>query len=391
MTPRATRGYTAKRNSTASPRLGTHARLTGPDRSQGYGPSPRMADSAASPLVIQHLFHLIRNLVQEDLEAGLLEGEVAAARKHHDPGLAVKPTKVVEAELRHSPTILGRMQQHDRWSLVLLGWNSRTCLEERAVPAHRQRATTAARVGEHCMTEARVVRNRRHRGQHADRDPWTRRWPPGELQQWQSQPRYPRGSHDGGSDARPSRVEQAGRNDPLGQSGHCSGVDREGTTHARPDEDKWPLVMLATHEIDEQLLPVAITDAAASTPHPDRSPVTGQIDHRNPSAQATQVCSVGPHRRRVPSRSMDQQHSDRSRRGTHVLDVQVPRTTPVRRIPPPRRGHPPHWCRDEAHERLVPAVRGVKSASPCRWHLRSTLRKRPIHTRNVTGVPGVRD
>ncbi|WP_226996424.1 hypothetical protein [Tessaracoccus flavus] len=34
-----------------------------------------MADSAASPLVIQHLFQLIRNLVQEDLEAGLLEGK----------------------------------------------------------------------------------------------------------------------------------------------------------------------------------------------------------------------------------------------------------------------------------------------------------------------------
>src|SRR5699024_4503282 len=172
-----------------SPRLGTHARLTRPDRPPGYGPSPRMADSAASPLVIQHLFNLIRNLVQEDLETGLLEGEVAAARKHHDPGLAAKPTKVVEAELRHSPTILGRVQQHDRWSLVLLGWNSRTRLEERAVPAHRHRATTAARVGEHCMTEARVVRNRRHRGQHADRDPWIRRWPPDELQQWQSQPR----------------------------------------------------------------------------------------------------------------------------------------------------------------------------------------------------------
>src|SRR5699024_10905424 len=112
-----------------SPRLGTHARLTRPDRPPGYGPSPRMADSAASPLVIQHLFNLIRNLVQEDLETGLLEGEVAAARKHHDPGLAAKPTKVVEAELRHSPTILGRVQQHDRWSLVLLGWNSRTRLE----------------------------------------------------------------------------------------------------------------------------------------------------------------------------------------------------------------------------------------------------------------------
>ena len=53
-----------------------------------------MADSAASPLVIQHLFQLIRNLVQEDLETGLLEGEVATARKHHDPGL-VKSLEVV--------------------------------------------------------------------------------------------------------------------------------------------------------------------------------------------------------------------------------------------------------------------------------------------------------
>ena len=64
-----------------------------------------MADSAASPLVIQHLFHLIRNLVQEDLETGLLEGEVAAARKHHDPGLAAEGTATRIGDILTCPTV----------------------------------------------------------------------------------------------------------------------------------------------------------------------------------------------------------------------------------------------------------------------------------------------